>query len=70
MKDSGHDYEKMHACPIDCMLFWKENNYSVCGSSRWKNIKDSLTNESTKIPTKVLRYLPFKTKSSKNIHVS
>ena len=53
MKDSGHDYEKMHACPIDCMLFWKENNYSVCGSSRWRTVNDPLTKESTKIPAKV-----------------
>ncbi|XP_049387467.1 uncharacterized protein LOC125851762 [Solanum stenotomum] len=64
IKDLGVDYEKIHACPNDCMLFWKENekenNCSVCGSSRWKTVNDPLTNESSKIPTKVLRYLPLK----------
>ena len=57
MKDLGLDYEKIHACPIDRMLFWKENekedNYSVCGSSRWRTVNDPLTKESTKIPAKV-----------------
>ena len=56
--------KKIHACPNDCMLFWKENykedNCSVCGSSRWKIVNDPLTNESTKIPATVLRYRPLK----------
>jgi len=34
----GLDYKKIHACPKDCMLFWKEseNLYacSICKSSR------------------------------------
>jgi len=64
IKDLGLNYEKIHACPNDCMLFWKENekenNCSVCGSSRWKTVNDPLTNESSKIPAKVLRYLPLK----------
>ncbi|XP_049397375.1 uncharacterized protein LOC125861553 [Solanum stenotomum] len=64
IKDLGLDYEKIHACPNDCMLFWKENekenNCYVCGSSRWKTVNDPLTNESSKIPAKVLRYLPLK----------
>ena len=60
LKDWGLYYEKIHACPNGCMLFWKENNCSVCDSSRWKTFNDPLTNESTKIHAKVLRYLPLK----------
>nr|XP_018628358.1 uncharacterized protein LOC104102253 [Nicotiana tomentosiformis] len=59
IRDLGLHYEKIHACPNDCMLFWNDNakadNYSVCGSSRWKS-----TNASSKIPTKILRYFPLK----------
>ncbi|XP_039130062.1 uncharacterized protein LOC120266495 [Dioscorea cayenensis subsp. rotundata] len=33
-------YEKIHACPNDCILFWKENanedKCTKCGASRWK----------------------------------
>ncbi|XP_029146011.1 uncharacterized protein [Arachis hypogaea] len=52
-------YERIHACPNDCMLFRNElankniNECSVCGASRWKNNKK-------KIPAKVLRYFPLK----------
>ncbi|XP_060182239.1 uncharacterized protein LOC132611897 [Lycium barbarum] len=60
IKDLGLGYEKIHACLKDCMLFWNDNakidNCSVCGSSRWKNVRDDLTNTNTKIPAKVLRY--------------
>ncbi|XP_070013274.1 uncharacterized protein [Nicotiana sylvestris] len=59
IQDLGLHYEKIHACPNDCMLFWNENenndNCSVCGTSRWKNVVDGLTNASSKIPAKVLR---------------
>ncbi|KAL4283366.1 hypothetical protein GQ457_16G015240 [Hibiscus cannabinus] len=31
IRDLGLGYEKIHACPNDCMLFWKENeNGEVC----------------------------------------
>jgi Ran GTPase-activating protein (RanGAP) involved in mRNA processing and transport len=40
IKDLSLSYEKIHACPNDCMLFWKENALdeacSVCDASRWK----------------------------------
>nr|XP_016455449.1 PREDICTED: uncharacterized protein LOC107779513 isoform X1 [Nicotiana tabacum] len=55
----GLKYEKIHACPNDCMLFRKEfanknvNECKVCGASRWKN-------DARKIPAKVLRYFPLK----------
>lgn len=32
----------------------------MCGFSRWKNVRDDLTNKVTKIPAKVLRYFPLK----------
>nr|XP_033512423.1 uncharacterized protein LOC104097825 [Nicotiana tomentosiformis] len=63
IKDLGLHYKKIHACPNNCMLFWKENekadNCSICGSSRWKN-GGPLTNASSKIPAKILRYFPLK----------
>ncbi|XP_070010997.1 uncharacterized protein [Nicotiana sylvestris] len=55
----GLKYEKIHACPNDCMLFRKEfanknvNKCNVCGASRWKN-------DARKISAKVLRYFPLK----------
>lgn len=43
IKDLGLSYEKIHACPKDCMLFWAENEKldfcKTCGASRWKEIK-------------------------------
>ncbi|KAK6784392.1 hypothetical protein RDI58_017847 [Solanum bulbocastanum] len=48
------------------MLFWNENaekdNWSMCGSSRWSNEGDCMTNASSKIPAKILRYFPLKPK--------
>ncbi|XP_019228511.1 PREDICTED: uncharacterized protein LOC109209654 [Nicotiana attenuata] len=64
IKDLGLHYEKIDACPNDCMLFWNDNvnadTCSVCGSSRWKNVVNVLTNKKTKTPAKVLRYFPLK----------
>jgi len=40
ISDLGLDYKKNHACPKDCMLFWKQDESldvcSICKSSRWK----------------------------------
>nr|XP_025886735.1 uncharacterized protein LOC112941461 [Solanum lycopersicum] len=64
IKDLGLHYEKIHACTNDCILFWNDNamfdNFSVCGASRWKNVRNDLNNKVTKIPVKVLRYFPLK----------
>ena len=64
IKDLGLGYEKIHACPNDCMLFWKDkveaDKCSVCGSSRWSNVVDGLTTGKSKKPAKVLRYCPLK----------
>lgn len=55
VKDLGIDYKKIHACPNDCFLYWKEhegeNFCHVCKTSRWK---------SDKVPAKVVRYFPLK----------
>ncbi|KAL6656744.1 hypothetical protein ACP70R_004524 [Stipagrostis hirtigluma subsp. patula] len=64
----GLDYQKIHACPNDCMLFRgeRENQDSchVCGSSRWvaskkKGALGSNCNENKKKAAKILRYFPL-----------
>ncbi|XP_020249217.1 uncharacterized protein LOC109826604 [Asparagus officinalis] len=72
VKDLGLDYEKIHACSNDCMLFYgnvngKLNECSSCGASRWKTKKDDVANDSNQptkkvhnVPVKVLRYFPLK----------
>jgi len=56
VKELSLDYRKIHACPNDCILYWKEHEgaqfYPVCKASRWKS-------ESEKIPAKVLRHFPL-----------
>ena len=41
IKDLGLSYEKIHACPKDCVLYWKENaNLEACPNcnlSRWES---------------------------------
>ncbi|XP_042969103.1 uncharacterized protein LOC122301789 [Carya illinoinensis] len=56
----GFNYHKIHACPNNCILFWKENaslnECPVCKTSRWM----PNTHESQVIPQKVLRHFPLK----------
>lgn len=56
----GMEYEKIHACPNDCILYRKEYadciNCPTCGFSRWKICKNSKVNEG--VPAKVLWYFP------------
>ncbi|KAI5317428.1 hypothetical protein L3X38_037135 [Prunus dulcis] len=56
----GVSYEKMHACPNDCILYRKEyedsTNCPTCGISRWKEGKDSILKEG--VPAKVVWYFP------------
>ncbi|XP_039134220.1 uncharacterized protein LOC120271606 [Dioscorea cayenensis subsp. rotundata] len=61
--------KKVHACPNDCMLFWKNKEHedicSKCGASRWKehaNIveDDSSISTKKKKPVKILRWFPLK----------
>ena len=39
IRDLGLDYQKIHACPNNCMLFWAQNSdkdmCDNCGASRW-----------------------------------
>ncbi|XP_042974597.1 uncharacterized protein LOC122306228 [Carya illinoinensis] len=55
----GFKYHKIHACPNDCILFWKENadknECPVCKASRWM----SNTHGTRVIPQKVLRHFPL-----------
>ena len=41
IKDLGLSYEKIHACPKDCILYWKENanleGCPNCNRSRWES---------------------------------
>ncbi|XP_039047286.1 uncharacterized protein LOC120187699 [Hibiscus syriacus] len=55
LKGVGLQYEKIHACENDCVLFWKEHKNAsqcpTCGTSHWKkNTKN--------VPSKVLWYFP------------
>ncbi|XP_020245186.1 uncharacterized protein LOC109823313 [Asparagus officinalis] len=64
VKDLGLDYEKIHACSNDCMLFYgnvngKLNKCSSCGASRWKPKKDDAANDSNQ-PTKKVHNVPVK----------
>ncbi|CAL9020631.1 unnamed protein product, partial [Prunus brigantina] len=56
----GLSYEKMHACPNDCILHRKEyedsTNCPTCGISRISRSKDSILKEG--VPAKVVWYFP------------
>ncbi|XP_020257510.1 uncharacterized protein LOC109834036 isoform X2 [Asparagus officinalis] len=66
----GLDYNKIDACPNDCILYHKANKdlqeCPACGVSRWKQRTNSsirITTETEitqkKIPAKVLRHFPL-----------
>nr|KYP30927.1 hypothetical protein KK1_049591 [Cajanus cajan] len=70
IKDLGFSYEKIHACPNDCILFRKEyeneDTCPKCHSSRYKKMKVNNSRRkvhrkvaSSLIPAKVLRYFPL-----------
>ncbi|KAF5459683.1 hypothetical protein F2P56_019609 [Juglans regia] len=56
----GFSYKKIHVCPNDCALFWKENaslnECPKCNASRWT----VCTSKQRRIPQRVLRYFPLK----------
>ncbi|KAI3465227.1 hypothetical protein Pfo_021890 [Paulownia fortunei] len=68
IQDLGLDYEKIHACVKDCVLFRKEHEKEEkcrkCSTPRYKLTKvDNDTNgekKHKKIPQKVLHYFPLK----------
>lgn len=57
----GCKYEKIHACPNDCILYRKEyhdaTSCPTCGVSRWK-ASTNIAKPKTGIPAKVLWYFP------------
>jgi hypothetical protein len=61
----GIEYKKIHACPNDCILYWKDNEEKdkcpKCMISRYKKKGDDEGSDvSTKgPPAKVLWYLPI-----------
>ncbi|KAL6128833.1 hypothetical protein ACLB2K_072187 [Fragaria x ananassa] len=66
----GLTYQKIHACPNDCMLYWKDDaelqRCKKCKASRYIvdetiDVNDAIddNNHATKVPAKVLRYFPI-----------
>nr|GEV60305.1 hypothetical protein [Tanacetum cinerariifolium] len=52
---------KIHACPNDCMLYWKEDakkKCGICGHARFKKGRKG-RGKHKEVPYKVLRYLPL-----------
>ncbi|XP_065619438.1 uncharacterized protein LOC136063250 [Quercus suber] len=70
VRDLGLGYEKIHACPNDCMLFLKENaNLDACPcckESRWKTneasvaSKNASSSKGKKKAAKILQWFPLK----------
>ncbi|XP_042974900.1 uncharacterized protein LOC122306541 [Carya illinoinensis] len=60
LRGLGFTYTKIHACPNDCILYWKENvdkeECPKCKVSRWIFSKS----KQKSIPQKVLRHFPLK----------
>ncbi|CAL2256912.1 unnamed protein product [Prunus armeniaca] len=56
----GMSYEKIHACPNDCILYRKDykdsTNCPTCGISWWKEGKDSILKAG--VLAKVVWYFP------------
>lgn len=54
-------YVKIHACPKNCMIYYKENENkekcTICNEPRYE--ETTTGNKSRKVPRKVLRYLPI-----------
>ncbi|GLU06513.1 hypothetical protein SLE2022_235410 [Rubroshorea leprosula] len=70
IRSLGLSYEKIHACPNDCMLFWKDKANddfcSECGASRWivnTNIEedsiDCTMKKKKPKAAKILRWFPL-----------
>ncbi|KAK1415823.1 hypothetical protein QVD17_31611 [Tagetes erecta] len=72
IRELGLSYDKIDACPNDCMLYWKENSKKtecdICHASRYKASENGSNHESTTPDTnkkiknngaKVLRHFPL-----------
>ncbi|XP_073224845.1 uncharacterized protein [Cicer arietinum] len=73
----GLGYEKIHACPNDCILYWdKYAKYEVCpkcSTSRWKTTNEDVqgngmetSERRKKIPAKILQWHPADSLAWKN----
>ena len=62
IKSLGLDYEMIHACHNDCILYWgkyeKINEFQTCGETRWK-VDACSEKVRTGVSAKVLRYFPI-----------
>lgn len=66
----GFNYETIHVCPNDCMLYWGDDasrhTCKVCESSRWKtstttdDTLDKKKKKNKQQAAKILRYFPLK----------
>ena len=63
VKGLGLSYEKIDACPNNCIIYYKDNKHRekcpVCEQSRYKVAKRNNQLTNTNIPRKVLRYFPI-----------
>ncbi|XP_062162205.1 uncharacterized protein LOC133869265 [Alnus glutinosa] len=66
MRDLGLGYEKILACPNDCMLFWRDTEKlercTSCKASKWKediSEEEESSRTSKRKPAKVLRWFPL-----------
>lgn len=63
IQDLGLTYQKIDACPNDCMLYWKDtvnlDRCHSCGESRYLYETISDNNRTRKVSAKVLRYFPI-----------
>jgi hypothetical protein len=71
IKSLGLSYDKIHACPNNCMLYWgsledeKRDTCKMCYTSRWKTnegvVNDVIVGQTKKKPkpAKILRYFPL-----------
>lgn len=66
IKDLGLDHIKIHACPNDCMIYWKETQgmkeCTYCKTPRYKQFSSEspdVNSTQSKIPAKVFRYFPL-----------
>ncbi|KAI9117919.1 hypothetical protein K1719_011061 [Acacia pycnantha] len=58
----GLNYEKIDACPNDCMLYWGDNackdTFKKCHTSRFRTFRKG--KKQKKKPAKILKYFPLK----------
>ena len=63
IKDLGLTYQKIDACPKDCMLYWKDRASNIvchlCGTSRYKNNTSTDATSTKKVPAKIFCYFPL-----------